>query len=169
MNGDKIESTGYAGLSGGTTSSNSGNTSSGGTSTGILQDEFDGDISQGGWTTFVYGDDSSYSISQKPGRVYMEINTTNTTTYLFNDDFWTSDVYVETLETKVGGPNRMNVSLICRATDKGWYEFSITSGGYWQIWKYYNGTYTVLKEGASKYINVQKDPNFFRPPAWAIS
>ncbi len=162
LNGDKIESTGFAGLNTGTSSTNSGTTSNGGTTTGVLHDEFDGDISQDGWSTLVFGDESSYMISQKPGRVYMEINTTNTSTYLFNDNFWTSDVYVETVETKIGGPNRMNVSVICRATDVGWYEFSITSGGYWQIWKNDNGNFTILEEGGSKYINVQKDPNLLQ-------
>jgi hypothetical protein len=92
----------------------------------------------------------------------MEVNTDYTTAFLFNDDFWTSNVYVETYETKVGGPNRMNVSVICRASDVGWYEFSITSGGYWQIWKYYNENYTRLKEGTSKFIKVQSDPNILQ-------
>lgn len=92
----------------------------------------------------------------------MEVNTSNTTTFLFNDNYWASDVYVETTETKVGGPNRMNVSVICRASDQGWYEFSITSGGYWQIWKYFGENYKKLKEGASKYIKVESDPNLLQ-------
>ena len=159
LNGDKLETTGIAGISG-----NSGDleTDSSGTSTSILTDEFDGDITQGGWTSFVIGDDSNYAVQQKPGRVYMEINTKYTTAFLFNDDFWTSNVYVETFETKVGGPNRMNVSVICRASEAGWYEFSITSGGYWQIWKYYGETYKLLKEGGSQYIKVQSDPNLLQ-------
>ena len=160
LNGDKLVSTGVAGLSG--ASNNSGSTGTSGSQSTILEDNFDADITQGGWTTFVFGDDSNYQITQKPGRVYMEVNTPNTTTFLFNDNYWAADVYVETTETKVGGPNRMNVSVICRATDQGWYEFSITSGGYWQIWKYYNETYTRLKEGTSKFIKVQSDPNILQ-------
>jgi serine protease Do len=160
LNGDKLVSTGYAGLSG--ASNDNGSTGTTGSQSTILEDNFDDDITQGGWTTFVFGDDSNYQITQKPGRIYMEVNTPSTTTFLFNDNYWASDVYVETKETKVGGPNRMNVSVICRASDIGWYEFSITSGGYWQIWKYYDGNYKKLKEGASKYIYVQSTPNLLQ-------
>jgi serine protease Do len=160
LNGDKLVSTGVAGLSG--ASNNSGSTGTSGSQSTILEDNFDADITQGGWTTFVFGDDSNYQITQKPGRVYMEVNTPNTTTFLFNDNYWASDVYVETTEAKVGGPNRMNVSVICRASDQGWYEFSITSGGLWQIWKYYGEKYSRLKEGTSKFIKVQSDPNLLQ-------
>lgn len=160
LNGDKLVVTGTAGLAG----TSSGNTSSGttGTTSTKLDDNFDGDITAGGWSTSVLGDDSNYQVSQKPGRVYMEVNTTGTTVYLWNDAYWASDVYVETKETKVGGPNRMNVSVVCRASDKGWYEFSITSGGYWQIWKYFDGNFTRLAEGASKFIHVQTTPNILQ-------
>lgn len=161
LNGDKLETTGYAGLSEGSSSTGTENTGSTSSSTGF-EDGFDGDISQGGWTSFVIGDDSDYMVQQKPGRVYMEVNTSQTTVYLINDDFWASDVYVETYETKVGGPNYMNVSVICRASDAGWYEFSITSGGYWEIWKNYDNEFTRLNTGASKYIKVQSDPNLLQ-------
>lgn len=162
LNGDKLVVTGNAGLAGAATGNNTSTTGGTTTSTTKLDDNFDGDINAGGWSTSVLGDDSNYSITQKPGRVYMEVNTTGTTTYLWNDNFWGSDVYVETKETKVGGPNRMNVSVVCRASDKGWYEFSITSGGYWQIWKYYNGKFSRLNEGASKFIHVQTTPNILQ-------
>ena len=65
------------------------------------------------------------------------------------------DADVET----VGGPNRNNISLVCRATSEGWYEFSMNSGGYWYIWKYENGDYSNLAEGASYSINLQKAAN----------
>jgi hypothetical protein len=92
----------------------------------------------------------------------MEINTSNTETILLKDSYWLPDVYVETKETKVSGPNRMNVGLICRYSDRGWYQFSITSGGYWQIWKQYENKWKLLKDGASKYINVESDPNILQ-------
>jgi S1-C subfamily serine protease len=158
LNGDKIESTGFAGLVPGA----SNNYNSPGTTSGKFEDTFDGNVFNEGWSAFIIGDDSNYQVTQKPGRVYMEINTPYTTTYLFNDNLWESDVYLEAVETKVGGPNRMNASLVCRASDIGWYEFSITSGGYWQIWKYDYNKFTILADGGSKYINVQKDPNLLQ-------
>jgi S1-C subfamily serine protease len=163
LNSNKLEFSSYAGLSGATSSGDTGDTTSGSTYTsGIMEDNFDGNVFDEGWSYLVLGDESNYLISQKPGRVYMEINTTDTITYLFHDTFWASDVYVETSVTKVGGPNRMNSSIVCRASDAGWYEFSITSGGYWDIWKYYNGTFESLASGPSQYIQVQTAPNLLQ-------
>jgi hypothetical protein len=59
----------------------------------------------------------------------------------------------------IAGPNRNNISLVCRASNDGWYEFSMNSGGYWYIWKYENGNYTKLLDGASTAINLQKAKN----------
>ncbi len=160
LNGDKLVSTGFAGLN--AASNDNGSNGSNSSQATILEDNFDGDIGAGGWSTQVLGDVSNYQIAQKPGRVYMEINTQNTETILLKNNYWLPDVYVETTETKVSGPNRMNVGLICRYSDLGWYQFSITSGGYWQIWKQYDNNWKLLKDGASKYINVESDPNILQ-------
>jgi hypothetical protein len=49
---------------------------------------------------------------------------------------------------------------MCRATDQGWYEFSMTSGGYWRIWLYTGGTnYQLLNNGATTAINLKNQPN----------
>ena len=92
------------------------------------------------------------------------VDTDHSGVYTFNKNLWGADVIVGTTEAKVAGPNRMNVSLICRATDKGWYEFSIESGGYYQIWKWDatagdRGYYYTLKRAASKYIKLQNESN----------
>jgi hypothetical protein len=160
LNGDELVSTGFAGLNG--ASNDNGSNGSNSSQATILEDNFDGDISAGGWSTNILGDGSNYQITQKPGRVYMEINTQNTETILLKNNYWLPDVYVETTETKVSGPNRMNVGLICRYSDLGWYQFSITSGGYWQIWKQYENNWKLLNDGASKYINVESDPNILQ-------
>jgi S1-C subfamily serine protease len=162
LNGSALAFTNYAGLSGDTSGDTGDSTSDSTYTSGIMEDNFDGNVFDEGWSYLVIGDESNYLISQKPGRVYMEINTTDTITYLFHDTFWASDVYVESEVTKVGGPNRMNSSIVCRASDVGWYEFSITSGGYWDIWKYYNGTFESLASGPSQYINVQSAPNLLQ-------
>jgi len=168
LNGRELEVNGYGGLSG---VAGQDTTSTGGTSTGgewtadVINTEFDTDFMQEGWRAFVIGDESNYVVKQKPGRAYVEVNTPSTSVYVVNDTFWGNDVRIETQEQKVAGPNTMNVSLICRASDIGWYEFSITSGGQWQIWKYDPTTkalYTRIAKGNSTKIGVQKTPNLLQ-------
>ncbi len=167
LNGDKLVSTGYAGLSGNNNNSgNTGNSGTSGSSTSI-NTEFDGDIAEEGWYTYLfdlYNKKAEGSVEQKPGRMVISVDTDRTGVYAFNQNLVGADVIVGTTETKVDGPNRMNVSLICRKSDKGWYEFSIESGGYYQIWKWDpnagdNGYYYTLKRAASKYIKMQNETN----------
>jgi len=75
------------------------------------------------------------------------------------NEFVPADVRVDAIVETVYGTNRNNISLLCRASDRGWYEFSMNSGGYWFIWKYDNEQYTELARGASKAINMQKAQN----------
>ncbi|HSQ27790.1 MAG TPA: trypsin-like peptidase domain-containing protein [Anaerolineales bacterium] len=94
------------------------------------------------------------------GLLYIEVKDRNSNVYTFYDlDIANPDVRIDADVETVGGPNRNNISLVCRATSEGWYEFSMNSGGYWYIWKYENGDYTNLAEGASYSINLQKAAN----------
>ena len=164
LNGRELEVTGYGGLSNGSASTT---TSSGGTSTSSsngISTEFDGDIWSEGWYSYYKEDDSLFTIENKPGRVIIYNKKPGIYTYLFNDAFSGSDVKVTTYATKIDGPNRMNTSVVCRATDKGWYEFSISSGGLWWIWKWDpnagdNGYYYQIAKGTSTKIGLQKQPN----------
>ncbi len=62
------------------------------------------------------------------------------------------------LDVKVGnrGTNNNNVSLICRKSDAGWYQFDIASNGLYQIFfgKLIDGVveYTIIAEGGSTKI-----------------
>ncbi len=94
------------------------------------------------------------------GLLYIEVKDTNSNVYTFIDlDLTNPNVRIDSDVETVGGPNRNNISLVCRATNEGWYEFSMNSGGYWYIWKYQDGDYTNLAEGASYSINLQKAAN----------
>lgn len=104
--------------------------------------------------------DGEYKAAAQGGKFYMEINPKNITLYAFYDlDLNNPDVYVETYAQKVAGPNTNNLSVMCRGTDEGWYEFSMTSGGYWYIWRYRDGKYLQLARGATRVINMQGEPN----------
>lgn len=147
---------------------NSSGGSSGGTSsTGSvdrLETEFETDYTAEGWYPVIIPskNEEFARITQKPGRLSVFISEGNTNTYLFNDRLSAADVRVSTTATKISGPNRFTVSLVCRASDSGWYEFSITTGGYWSIYKVNlsgQKMYQVLNKGASKHIHVQGGTN----------
>lgn len=111
------------------------------------------------WYTFAVPDSDNYEASYENSVVYLQVDDTDTTVYMLLDADLPADVRVDAGVETVAGPNRNNISLICRASDEGWYEFSMNSGGYWFIWKYDNGQYTELKRGASNAINLQKRAN----------
>lgn len=63
------------------------------------------------------------------------------------------DVRID-LRAENRGVNFNNVSLFCRASDEGWYEWSVRSDGLWDLWavtdKYnhiFNGGTNALKQG----------------------
>lgn len=104
--------------------------------------------------------EGEYKAFAQGGQLYMEISPKNITLYAFYDLVLNNpDVYVETYAQKVAGPNTNNLSVMCRATDQGWYEFSMTSGGYWFIWRYMDEKYSQLTRGATRVINMQGEPN----------
>lgn len=112
-----------------------------------------------GWYTFSVPEDISYTAEEDTSIVYVQVDDTQSTVYMVYDLVLPVDVQIDAAVETVAGPNRNNISLICRATDDGWYEFSMNSGGYWYIWKYDDGQYTDLANGASYDINLQKNSN----------
>jgi hypothetical protein len=93
------------------------------------------------WGTFqIPGSDDpdvpDYDLSIYNSTLFFEIYDGGISAYATYDpilDF--GDVLVGAGVNTVGGPNTNNISLICRGSDVGWYEFSMTSGGEWIIWK----------------------------------
>jgi len=112
-----------------------------------------------GWYTFSVPDDVSFIAEEDTSLVYIQVDDTHSTVYMVHDLELPVDVQIDAAVETVAGPNRNNISLVCRATADGWYEFSMNSGGYWYIWKYDDGEYTELTRGASNAINLQKDSN----------
>ena len=105
-------------------------------------------------------EDTRYRVFPDNGQLYMEINPPDVTLYaLYDLTLNNADVQVDTVAQKVAGPNTNNLSVICRASDDGWYEFSMTSGGYWYIWLYFDNEYTLLTKGATTAINMKNAAN----------
>lgn len=163
LNGRELAVTGV--LSGDTTDTSSSGTTTGSTyfnpdatasGEAFVSTEFDDTEN---WYTFAVPDTDKYEASYQNSRVYIQVDAADTTAYMVYNEFVPADVRVDTVVETVFGTNRNNISLLCRASDQGWYEFSMNSGGYWYIWKYDNESYTELARGASKAINMQKAQN----------
>ncbi len=93
------------------------------------------------WVHFSIPDDAEYIAYKDDGVMHIEIPTTNTEVVVLYEPLYFesgSDVYVETSFQNMGTHNINNISVICRASEEGFYEFSMLSGGLWYIW-YYDG------------------------------
>ena len=56
-----------------------------------------------------------------------------------------TDTRIEVLATKIGGPDENDFGVICRFQDiNNFYSFSISSDGYWGIFKSVNGEWELI-------------------------
>ena len=111
------------------------------------------------WSTFTIPQTDNYEVTLGGSAMSVKLNAKWTSAYAIFEHPLPPDVRLDAGVETVSGPNRNNISLICRMTDTGWYEFSMNSGGYWYIWRYENGDYQKLEEGASYAINMMKKKN----------
>lgn len=114
-----------------------------------------------GWSEFSIPDSSRFTFETQKDRLHAEVNGEGLTAYLVYDtDLGYANVRIDAEVETIAGPNRNNISLVCRYTEEGWYEFSMYSGGLWDIWKYADGGgYTSIASGGSTAINMQKAQN----------
>ncbi len=107
------------------------------------------------------GSDNDFDVEVIPGVLHMNITGTDTWLYLVNDNIEMSDVQIDTSANNRGS-NENNVSMICRYSDRGWYEFNIGNDGVWDILRYDEGSgYKTLYNGGSTNINMGKDTNTY--------
>lgn len=97
-------------------------------------EEFNGDIA--GWRRFMTsGDERMVDLKVDLGKLsvnLLQLGDKLPWFYLINDAYPYSDVRVEAVVTN-RGVNANGVSLICRYSDIGWYEFMISSSGNYSI------------------------------------
>ncbi len=123
---------------------------------GYFYEEFDGDLSS--WIPFVIAGDAKKEYAKVVSdRLKFELPNTETYAYVENTDSTFDDVYVETsVETVKGGEN--GVSLFCRGSDKGFYEFRIhTVGRYAGTIEAYRFDFTLRDRKQVPYVNLLKD------------
>ena len=117
------------------------------------------------WNTFDLRGRESYELALDQGYYYIQVDGTNQrvfsilqTIYMERDE---ADVRLEMAVETIAGPNRNNISLICRYSEMGWYEFNMGSDGLWsiRISRGEAGPYELLADGGSNYINLKRARN----------
>jgi S1-C subfamily serine protease len=130
-----------------------------GDSPAFYVEEFETDSNTvGAWSWFITnGDETGFDIYTEDGKLVFDISGRQIYSYFSYDPWVYENVRVDAIAEN-RGMNNNNVSLICRATDDGWYEFSIANNGLWWIYAY-DGTYTMLANGGSNAVNMGKGVN----------
>lgn len=139
----------------------------------FFRDEFDGELDKVNWSTeYHYWVDEDveeedeeaipvYTIDQKRGALRFDLESPWLYIYHMYNPHIYKDVRID-LEVENKGVNKNNISLICRSTDYGWYEFIATSGGYYSIMRYYEDGNEELAYGGIKSIKFgDKKKNVF--------
>ncbi len=135
----------------------------------FFTEEFDsGDLSQ--WTQFYIkgsdsADESKGSVAAANGVLNFKLDSVDLYSYLIYDGATYKDVKLEVSATN-RGKNNNNISLICRYSDSGWYEFSIANNGLYWIYAYdstgvVSKGYNQLTNGGSTKIKQGKDTNVY--------
>ncbi len=123
----------------------------------IFASDFDGDGSdwEEGWIHFhitsLDGDPDNYGAIIDGGFLTITVDQRDTTVYALYDELYlprdAADVLVEAAYNNRGVRSN-NVSIVCRGSGDGWYEFSLGSDGLWYIWMFTSGDgYTRLANG----------------------
>lgn len=130
LNGRELEIVGTFKTSGG----NSGDQGNTGGGEAYYKEEFDGDISQ--WKYYVTsGNEKNSRIERVAGILVLTIGNPGTYIYVFNEKWSYQDVVITT-KIKNTGDNNMGTSLVCRRSDRGWYEMRAHPNGTFEVFRY---------------------------------
>lgn len=110
-------------------------------------EEFNTDMSA--WSSFQTGGETSPSVSIGNDQLRLSISSPNTWYYAIHNAHEYDDVFVS---AKFSGSPSGSMGLICRYSEKGWYEFNVAS----------DGTYNILLgqwlgDGIAQYRPIKND------------
>ena len=116
------------------------------------------------WFTYKISDnlEDAYNLRAMPGELNISMNETNGSVYsLFGRESNIADINLQASFETLPDSNRNSIDLICRASNRGWYEFGLDSGGLWSIRKFDHSIneYFELSKGGSLSINMQAAEN----------
>lgn len=115
------------------------------------------------WTYFLTnGNDSEWDLYTQGGALVFDMQGETIWAYFTYDEWYYDDIRIDA-EVRNVGANNNNVSLICRETERGWYEFNIANNGLYWILRFdsADNEYTQLYNGGSEEIRVGKDTNLY--------
>ncbi len=131
----------------------------------FFTEEFDGGVDA--WKSFItHGDIGLFDYSVKNGRLSFVINGRQLWSYAIYQPQTYSDVKIE-VQAENFGNNENNVTLVCRYSERGWYEVTISNNGLYKLWfgKWdTNGTtasYAVIADGGSNSIKPGRATNTY--------
>jgi hypothetical protein len=131
----------------------------------FFTEEFDNGADN--WKPFVtHGNFSQLDFSTQGGKLVFDLKEKQLWTYAMYTPQTYTDVKIE-VQAENFGNNENNVTLVCRYSDRGWYEVSIANSGLYQI--YYgkwdaNGTtasYAKIADGGSNNIQQGQATNTY--------
>lgn len=134
------------------------------------REEFEGDISN--YSYFEYHEafmnvteDKSIKPTTKDGTLVFDLQKKNKWVYVTYDAYTYDNVKIE-ISADNRAKNSNNVSLICRYSEEGWYEFNIANSGLYDIFAYdavgsVKKGYNLIANGGSTAIKQGKDVNVY--------
>lgn len=129
----------------------------------FFTEEFDQDPGQA-WSFLVLGPNAKANAAKATysfdsGLMVFNIEAKDLYAYYFYEGETYDNARVD-MRFENRGVNSQNVSLLCRKSDEGWYEFSVGSDGLWYLMVHTPADgYVNLKNGGSKAVKQGKEVN----------
>jgi hypothetical protein len=126
-------------------------------------EEFDQDP---GWDYFLTaGDEDKITVEFEDSLMKFDLQDTGIYAYYIYEDQEYDDVRID-VRAENRGKNNNNVSLICRASVEGWYEFSTEGGGLWYLYAVTindqnEAVYNRIDNGGAQPLKQGKEVNEF--------
>jgi hypothetical protein len=125
----------------------------------FFTEEFEGGL--GDWSYFVMnGPEDGFEVYNEGGNLVFDIEEENVYAYLSYDPETYDNVRIDARVRNLGSNNN-NVTLYCRESERGWYEFNVANNGLYWIFLYdaNDDQYELLYNGGSTAIKTGKDVN----------
>jgi hypothetical protein len=113
------------------------------------------------WTWFLFeGNEDDVNLNSDGEYLIYEVGAVENYSYFVYDEYTYADVIIETSVESLVSRNYAN-TLICRVSERGWYEFVVSNNGLYTIYKYdvIDNAWINLANGGSTDINTGKAVN----------
>lgn len=162
LNGRTLAVTKKFNVSGGGNSGGTSGGTSGGSGDGFGTDNFDGNLDNYTVQNFGTGSNDKMDVNVKNGYLVFDLQGNNLWVYVTYNSYTYKDVTISMVADN-RGRNNNNVTLFCRASTEGWYEFNISNSGLYWILAYDAATkgYHTIVNGGSTAVKQGKDINTY--------